>query len=96
LDSSRTSQLPFVADTAQTLHQKAALRAYVVQSFDYLLDAIRGATPAQLARIVALDGVSRSGARWLASAQEQTVWMLGTCVEYLRMNSVVPPAYIPM
>jgi hypothetical protein len=88
--------VPFIADTAQTLHQKAALRAHVAQSLDYVLDAVRGATPAQLARMVSLDGISRSGARWLASAQEQTIWTLGTCVEYLRMNGVTSPGYIPM
>jgi len=88
-------QVPFTADTAQTLHQKAALRAHVAQSFDYMIDALRGATPAQFARLVVLNGTSRSGARWVAAVQEENVWTLGTLVEYLRLNGVAPPTYVP-
>jgi len=89
-------QLPFVADTAQTLHQKAALRAHVAQSYDYVIEALRGATPARFARMVTLETTTKSGARWIATAQEQTVWTLGTCVGYLRVNGVTPPEYPPM
>ena len=84
-------QVPFTADTAQTRHQKAALRAHVAQSYDYVLDAVRGATPAQLARMVTLDGTTRSGARWIAAAEERTVWTLGATQCHLRAYGVTPP-----
>lgn len=90
------AQPPFVADTAQTLHQKTALRAHVAQSYDYMIEALRGATPARLARMVTLEAATRSGARWIAAAQEQTIWTLGACVGYLRLNGVTPPEYPPM
>jgi hypothetical protein len=84
---------PFTLDTAQ-LHQKAALRDYTDRSFNYLLDALKGATPSQLLKQSSLyNQPAQSTARWLMLSYEHAVWTLGATVPYLRLNGVTPPEY---
>jgi hypothetical protein len=45
-----------VTASAVYLHDKAALRQYAESTYDYLLDALRHASPAQLRRPVAMYG----------------------------------------
>lgn len=85
---------PVLGDTAAYLHDKAALRKYAVATYDYLLSALKEATPAQLERRVAMYGQPPQPAGRLAAlALEHSVWTLGQVVPYLRLNGVTPPEY---
>jgi uncharacterized damage-inducible protein DinB len=85
---------PVLGDTAVYLHDKAALRKYAVATYDYFLNALNEATPAQLKRPVVMYGQPPQPAGRLAAlAFEHSVWTLGQVVPYLRLNRVTPPAY---
>jgi hypothetical protein len=85
---------PALGDSAVYLHDKAALQRYAAATYDYLLDALKQATPAQLARPVGLYGMPPQPALRLAVLSlEHSVWTLGQVVPYLRLNGVTPPAY---
>jgi DinB superfamily len=85
---------PSLGDTAAFLHKKAALREYTVKSYDYLLDALKSATPAQLSKTHALYNQPSAPAwRWLDLSKEHAVWTFGQLIPYLRLNKVTPPAY---
>jgi len=85
---------PTLADSAVYLHDKAALRRYAESTYDYLLDALRRASPAQLRRPVAMYGQPPQPAVRLAALSfEHSVWTLGQLVPYLRLNGVTPPEY---
>lgn len=85
---------PALGDSARYLHDKAALRTYTAATYDYFLDALAGATPAQLKRPVAMYGQPPQPAVRLAALSfEHSVWTLGQLVPYLRLNGVKPPEY---
>ncbi len=85
---------PVLGDTGVYLHDKAALRKYAASTYDYLLIALKEATPAQLQRPVAMYGQPPQPAGRLAAlAFEHSVWTLGQVVPYLRLNRVTPPEY---
>ena len=85
---------PSLGDTAAYRHQKAALREYTTKSYDYLIDALRGATPAQLSKSFALYNQPAAPAwRWLDLSKEHAVWTFGQLIPYLRLNKVTPPPY---
>jgi uncharacterized damage-inducible protein DinB len=85
---------PVLGDSAKYLHDKAALHSYAESTYDYLLDAFKKATPAQLARPVAMYGQPPQPAiRLVALTFEHSVWTLGQVVPYLRLNGVKPPEY---
>jgi hypothetical protein len=85
---------PTLADSAVYLHDKAAMRRYAESTYDYLLDALRHASPAQLRRPVAMYGQPPQPAVRLAALSfEHSVWTLGQLVPYLRLNGVTPPEY---
>jgi hypothetical protein len=87
-------QPPTLGDTAAYRRQKAALRDYTTKSYDYLLEALRGATPAQLAKTYALYNQPAAPAwRWLDLSKEHAVWTFGQLIPYLRLNKVTPPPY---
>ena len=89
-----TRDLPALGDTARYLRDRAALVAYVRASYDYVIAAIRAATPAQLARVSSLYGQPpATTARWLQLSREHSAWTLGQTVPYLRLNRVTPPSY---
>ncbi len=88
------ARTPQLGDSTRFLHSKAALRAHVAESYDYLVSALRDATPAQLARRSSMYGQPEAPAtRWLDLSLEHSVWTLGQVVPYLRLNGVTPPAY---
>jgi hypothetical protein len=89
---------PSLGDSSIYLHDKAALQRYAAATYDYFLDALKAATPTQLARPVALYGQPPQPAvRLAALSLEHAVWTLGQLVPYLRLNGVTPPAYqIPL
>ena len=85
---------PSLGDTATYLHKKAALRDYTAKSYDYLLDALKAATPEQLSKTYALYNQPAAPAwRWLELSKEHAVWTFGQLIPYLRLNKVTPPAY---
>ena len=85
---------PQLGDSVRYLHSKAALRAYVTAAYDFVLDAIGRATPAQWRRQSGMYGQPpEEPARWFALAHEHSIWTLGQVVPYLRLNGVTPPAY---
>jgi hypothetical protein len=85
---------PTLGDTAAYLHNKAALREFTAKSYDYLLDALRAATPAQLSKSFALYNQPAAPAwRWLDLSKEHAVWTFGQLIPYLRLNKVTPPPY---
>ena len=87
-------QPPTLGDTAQYLHQKAALLEWTTTSYDYLIDALKGATPPQLTRSFTLYNQPTAPAwRWLELSKEHAVWTFGQLIPYLRLNKVTPPAY---
>lgn len=85
---------PSLGDTAAYRHKKPALREYTVKSYDYLLDALKGATPVQLSKSFTLYNQPAAPAwRWLDLSKEHAVWTFGQLIPYLRLNKVTPPAY---
>ena len=85
---------PALGDSTKYLHDKTALRSYAESTYDYLLDAYKKATPAQLARPVAMYGQPPQPAiRLVALTFEHSVWTLGQVVPYLRLNGAKPPEY---
>jgi hypothetical protein len=85
---------PALGDSAVYLHDKAALRKYAGQTYDYFLKALTDAKPAQLSRRVAIYGQPPQPASRLAMlSYEHAVWTLGQIVPYLRLNGVTPPEY---
>lgn len=82
-------------DTATAFNDKAALRAFVIASYDHTARVVREATPAALAKESTVFGLTRNGARWVDGVLEHGTWTLGQTVPYLRMNGVTPPNYLP-
>jgi hypothetical protein len=85
---------PSLGDSTVYLHDKAALRKYAASTYDYLLKALKEASPAQLSKQVAIYGQPPQPARRIAQLSfEHSVWTLGQVVPYLRLNGVKPPEY---
>ncbi len=88
------AQPPVLGDSAQYLHHKAALHAYVAGAYDFVLSAIAQATPAQWRHRAPIYGQPPElPARWFDLAHEHSMWTLGQVVPYLRLNGVTPPPY---
>ena len=87
-------QPPTLGDSAAYLHRKAALRDFMTKSYDYLLESLRAATPAQLSKTYTLYNQPAASAwRWLDLSKEHAVWTFGQLIPYLRLNKVTPPPY---
>jgi hypothetical protein len=87
-------EAPSMGDSARYLHDRAALVTYARNAYEYVIAAVRAATPAQLARQTAMYGQPpATAARWLQLSREHTAWTLGQTVPYLRLNGVTPPSY---
>jgi uncharacterized damage-inducible protein DinB len=85
---------PALGDSAVYLHDKASLRRYAAATYDYFLQSLKQASPAQLQRPVSIFGLPKQPAHRLAAlAFEHSVWTLGQVVPYLRLNGVTPPEY---
>ena len=88
------AQSPSLGDSTRYLHDKAALRKYVADAYDYAIQAIRAATPAQLGRVSSMYRQPAAPAwRWVQLAHEHSIWTFGQVITYLRMNHVTPPSY---
>jgi hypothetical protein len=87
-------QPPSLGDSAAYLHKKAALKDYTTKSYDYLLESLKTATPAQLSKSFTMyNQPAAPGWRWLDLSKEHAVWTFGQLIPYLRLNKVTPPAY---
>lgn len=87
-------QPPTLGDSAAYRYKKAALRDYTTKSYDYLIESVRTATPAQLAKTFTLYNQPAAPAwRWLDLSKEHAVWTFGQLIPYLRLNKVTPPPY---
>lgn len=85
---------PELGDKGVYLHERAALRAYVEATFDYVLETLAGLDEDALAERVSLFGEAEVTRRQaLDVALEHGVWTLGQLVPYLRLNGITPPAY---
>jgi hypothetical protein len=82
------------ADTGTLLRDRRALRAYVARSYDDLITQLRAAPDSVFSGGAVLFGERRPRWQWLEVAREHAVWTLGQTVPYLRLNGVVPPAYL--
>jgi len=87
-------QPPALGDSAVYLHDEAALKACATASSDYVLEALKAATPTSLLQPTTAYGPDVEPAfRWMELSLEHSVWTLGQTVPYLRLNGVTPPAY---
>jgi len=87
-------QPPTLGDRDTYYRDKAALRDFTTKSYDYLLESLRAATPAQLAKSYTLFNQPAAPAwRWLDLSKEHAVWTFGQLIPYLRLNKVTPPPY---
>lgn len=83
-----------LGDTANYLHNKAALRVASAKAFDYALAALQKVTPAGLAKSASIyDQPAAPAFKWMAMSLEHGTWTLGQTVPYLRLNKVTPPTY---
>jgi hypothetical protein len=88
------TDVPKLGDSTEYLHNKAALRAYVAASYDYVIKALIEAKPADLNKQSVMFGQQAQPARrWLQLSLEHSVWTLGQVVPYLRLNRAGPPSY---
>ena len=87
--------VPSFGDSAVYLHNKAALRAYVVASMDHTLGLLRDVTDASLGESITMMRMTKPRYRFLVEVLDHFPWTLGQTVPYLRMNGVTPPMYTP-
>lgn len=76
------------------LTHKDALLVFVNEAFDYVEQAIRSRSTADLARDGRLfEQVTLPRWRILEIAREHGIWTLGSVVPYVRLNGLEPPGY---
>jgi hypothetical protein len=90
-----SGKVPSLGDTAQYLHNKAALREYATKAMDHAIGMLRGVTEAQMKEEVNMFGNKVPRWRALMELLDHFPWTLGQTVPYLRLNGVTPPEYTP-
>ena len=90
-----SGKVPSLGDTAQYLHNKAALREYATKAMDHAIGMLRGVTDAQMTEQVDMFGNKVPRWRALLELLDHFPWTLGQTVPYLRLNGVTPPEYTP-
>ena len=73
------------------LKSKAAVTKVVLESYDFALNAIKGADPAKLSQKVNLFNVNMTGEAALAKAFEHQTHHRGQTTIYLRLKGAKPP-----
>ena len=73
------------------LKTKAALTKAVMDSYDFMIDAVKGMTEAQLAESVKMGPREMTKEVALAKAFEHQTHHRGQCTIYIRMKGVKPP-----
>ena len=92
-----SGKMPTAADMPDSarMHDKAALKALVNESYDAMAKLVRDAADDQLAKPATFFGATKTSWRWVATALEHATWTLGQTVPYLRAHGVKPPSYLP-
>lgn len=73
------------------LKTKATLTKAVMESYDFVIDAIKGMNDAQLAEMVKMGQREMSRETVLAKAFEHQTHHRGQCTIYIRMKGIKPP-----
>ena len=73
------------------LKTKSALTKAVMDSYDFMLDAVKGTTEAQLGEMVKMGQREMTRETVLAKAFEHQTHHRGQCTIYIRMKGVKPP-----
>ena len=73
------------------LKTKAALTKTVMDSYDFMLDAVKGLNDAQLAESVKMGQREMTREVLLAKAFEHQTHHRGQCTIYIRMKGIKPP-----
>lgn len=73
------------------MKSKAALTKAVMDSYDFMIDAVKGLTDAQLAESVKMGQREMSREVLLAKAFEHQTHHRGQCTVYIRLKGVKPP-----
>ncbi|MVM40965.1 damage-inducible protein DinB [Spirosoma sp. HMF3257] len=73
------------------LKNKAALTKAVMDSYDFMIDAVKGMTDAQLAESVKMGQREMTKEVVLAKAFEHQTHHRGQCTIYIRMKGIKPP-----
>lgn len=73
------------------LKTKAALTKAVMDSYDFIIDAVKGMNDAQLAEMVKMGPREMSRETVLAKAFEHQTHHRGQCTIYIRMKGIKPP-----
>ncbi|MGZ3751361.1 MAG: DinB family protein [Mucilaginibacter sp.] len=83
---------PFGASAEKTIPQtKEATIKAVMDSYDYVINALKALTPAQLQEIVKVAGKDITKAVAINKAFEHQAHTRGQAVAYLRLKGVTPP-----
>lgn len=73
------------------LKTKAALTKAVLDSYDFVIDAVKGMTDAQLGEMVKMGQREMNRETVLAKAFEHQTHHRGQCTIYIRMKGIKPP-----
>ncbi|MBD2753250.1 DinB family protein [Spirosoma validum] len=73
------------------LKTKATLTKAVMDSYDFMIDAVKGMSDAQLAEMVKMGPREMSRETVLAKAFEHQTHHRGQCTIYIRMKGIKPP-----
>lgn len=85
---------PVLGDSTRYLHDKAALLEYAGKTYDYMIQSLKDASAATLAKPIVMYGQPpQPASRLVQLSLEHSVWTLGQVVPYLRLNGVKPPNY---
>ena len=74
-------------------HDKASVIKMLNASFDYAIQSVAALTPAQLNRMIELEGGKMSGLEAVMLAMDHTAHHRGQCIVYLRVKNIAPPEY---
>ncbi len=86
-------QPPAPGDSTSYLNSRPALRAFVVASYDFALNALRALPDDGYRAERKIAGQSFPAWKIFALAHEHSVWTRGELVSYFRLNGMAPPAY---
>jgi hypothetical protein len=90
-----TKNMPSFGDSAQYLHNKAALKVFAAAAMDYTIKMLRGVSDAAMDENIVQFGNKVTRGRALMELLDHFPWTLGQTVPYLRLNGVTPPEYSP-
>jgi hypothetical protein len=90
-----SAKVPPLGDSTKYLHNKAALKAYVVAAMDHTIEMLKGVSDPAMTEEIVQFGKRLPRYRGLMELLDHFPWTLGQTVVYLRLNGVTPPEYTP-